>query len=118
MSDKIITIDDVLGFRIVWETESHWANVTVYEIIGTADNAAPLFNRKDSAFSPDFVYSHTEAEVYLDGFVKWDGCTELNQGTPHWCGAHGYKQHCDLLRYIYDRSFILMGVTPLDTWPT
>jgi hypothetical protein len=121
---KRITIEDVLGdygFRLVWSVEDHWADVTAYEITcrstgKLADPGQPMFNRADWHSLPDPVESHEQAEVYLSGFVKWDGCSEPDQGRPHWCGARGFKKHCALLRYIYERAFDLMDREPDEPW--
>jgi hypothetical protein len=120
MSDKRTTTEDVLGdfgFRMVWSVSDLWADVTAYEITGRGmEENAPLFERKGATCGPDHVESHEDAEEYLDGYVKWDGCTELDMGRPHWCGPYGYKKHCALLRYIYERAFQLMGREPDDAW--
>ena len=105
------------GFVLRWSVLDHWANVEVFEI-GARGDAGPEFRMKETegcgmiGFTPDM----DKAEVYLDGFVKWDGCTELNMGQPHWCGAGGYENHILLLAHIYKRAFELMGREPEDEW--
>lgn len=97
-----VTVDEnVLGgpgcptFRVVWSVQDYWADVTVYEHSGDEADA----DRR-----------------YLYGFIKADGCTELDMGRPHWCGPHFYKLHCQLLSYIYRRAFELMGQPTDDRW--
>ncbi len=104
------------GFRLIWSVEDHWADVRVYEIT-CREEGKPLFNRNDWQSLPDPVESTEEAEEYLTGYVKWDGCTELNMGQPHWCGPSGYAKHCSLLKHIYHRAFDLMGREPEEAWP-
>jgi hypothetical protein len=123
LEGKRITIEDVFrdgelfGFRVRWAVQDHWADVTVWEIAGQrAEDGTPLFTRKDSQSQPDPVESTDEAEEYLDGHVKWDGCSEFNQGRPHWCGPAGYKYHIALLEYLYKRAFELMGSLAEECW--
>lgn len=117
--EKTLT-EDVLGefgFRVVWRYRPHWADVRVYDITSRTVDGEPLFDRDGRTSLPDPVDSIEEAEVYLDGFVKWDGCSELDQGNPHWCGAVGFGQHILLLEYIYKRAFQLMGGGPEEEFP-
>lgn len=112
--DKVILIEEILGefgFTIRWAYSSHWTDVAVFEKVGTEMSEPPraLYHRKDWSDSSDTVYHIDEAEPYLEGFVKWDGCTELDMGRPHWCGLECYRKHCDLLQYIYIRSQQIMS---------
>lgn len=118
-NEKRFTIEDIMGefgFRLVWAVADHWVDVVAYEITYRDESGKPMFNRADWQSLPDPVASHEQAETYLTGFVKWDGCSELNQGQPHWCGASGFKKHCALLRHIYERAFQLMGREPDKPW--
>ena len=66
--------------------------------------------------SLDTTTDLSQAEPYLEGFIKWDGCCELDQGKPHWCSAHHVQKHCDLLRYLYERAPQLMNREPEEPW--
>jgi hypothetical protein len=109
---KTELVEDVLaafgdfGFCVRWRYSSHWADVEVFKYIGKEMSDPPrlFFNRKDWVAGPDPVYSMDEAEVYLEGYIKWDGCCELDMGCPHWCGPEDFKQHFRLLEWIYKRS--------------
>lgn len=105
---KIIKIEDILGdfgFTLRWQLLPHWADVTAYEKVAQdCETGDCLYERKGATGSGDHVCHIDEAEPYLDGYVKWDGCTELDQGQQHWCGLEDYRKHCDLLQYIYVRS--------------
>lgn len=121
--EKRITVEDIFGdfgFRVKWSVVDHWADIEVYEVEsrGTELNSKPQFHRKGAACSPDGVEDISEAEKYLEGYIKWDGCTELDMGCPHWCGPSGYVTHCELLKYIYRRAHELMGREPEDAWPS
>ena len=105
--EKIELIEDVLGdfgFRVRWQYLPHWADVEVFEIVGRDDSGKMYFERKGAMQSMDQVETIDEAQPYLEGFIKWDGCAELNQGNPHWCGVRSFKKHADLLQYIWNKS--------------
>lgn len=116
--EKRLTTEDVLGdfgFRLCWAVEDHWADVKAFEITGY-ENGAPLFGRLDARSSADTTGDVSEAEAYLEGFVKWDGCSEFGLGHVHWCGPDAYKKHFRLLEYVYRRAFELMGRHPEEDW--
>jgi len=119
MPEKRITIEDILGdfgFRVRWSVLDYWADVEVFEIAGRGvDPDCPLFALKGKP-NEILEIEIDDAEPYLEGFVKWDGCAELNQGQPHWCGPEVYKNHIELLKYIYRRAFELMGREPEEKW--
>lgn len=112
-TEKRVTTEDILGefgFRLVWSVSDHWADVKVYEILARDENAEPVFAHREWKSLPgDSVTDVSEAEVYCEGYVKWDGCAELDQGAPHWCGPDDFVRHCVLLKHIYLRAFELMG---------
>lgn len=102
--------DDGFGFVIHWRFDEHWVDVKVYEVVSLYEDGKIEFQRKDSNHSPDGVDSVADAEVYADGFIKWDGCCEIDWGQSHWCGAFWWERQFKLMRYIHDRAFELMGL--------
>lgn len=112
-NNRTEVVEDILGefgFTLRWRVLPHWADVVAFDKAGVECGEPPraLYLRKGAKNGEDNVYTLDEAEPYLEGHVKWDGCTELNMGQPHWCGRDGYRKHCDLLQYIYVRSQQLM----------
>lgn len=56
-------------------------------------------------------------EKYLEGYIKWDGYCELNQGCPHWCGAHSFGNHILLLQHIHQKAAELISHSDFgDDW--
>lgn len=110
MDDKKKLVEDCLGefgFRVKWRYSEYWVDVTAYDVSSIledgTDEGIPLYGSTGAE-------TIEEAKPYLKGYVKWDGCSELDQiGTPHWCGWDGYQKHIDLLTYIYNQAFELMG---------
>ena len=112
-SVKRKTVEDAVGFRLVWNVNDFWADVSAYEIVSVCDDGERLFFDKNLQLTHDF----DEADAYLSGYVKWDGCSEFALGQQHFCGPDGYIQHATLLRYIFFRAHELMGREPEDKWP-
>ena len=74
------TIFDEFGFTVKWVVEDHWADIEVYEITAIDDDGN-LYPKKDYTSSEQLVRNIEDAETYLEGFIKWDGCSELDQGS-------------------------------------
>lgn len=70
-------IEEYEGFTIEWSSFGNYVNFTVF----------------------------ADEERYADGFVKWDGCTEIQETRHHWCGGHQVSMHLKLIAYIYTRAF-------------
>jgi hypothetical protein len=65
-----------------------------------------------------------ESELYLTCYIKWDSCSHFwfgekeeeggQNGYLHICGAEYYKNHVDLMNYLYYLAFKRMGREPYD----
>lgn len=120
MTKRLIQ-EDVLGefgFRLLWSVEDHWADVKAYKIVAVSDKPGFEYyvnGTREICFNPE-VFGYENLETYLEGYIKWDGCCELNQGQPHWCGPHDFGYHILLLEHIYKRAHELMNREPEDEW--
>jgi hypothetical protein len=62
--------------------ERMWVDFAIYEVIGN-DHDGPnkkgrkFYQQKGASVSPMPVYDPEEAESLVEGFVKWDGCTQF-----------------------------------------
>ncbi len=118
-------VDNILGefgFRVIWYNASdHFAYMKVYKIVVRNEKNEPEFEVDGNLneMTDRFTIDADKAEVYLEGHIKWDGCTELDMGCPHWCEPEDYQKHCDLLKYLYHRAMELMGrQDEMEPWPT
>jgi hypothetical protein len=108
---KRLTIEDVLGdfgFRVRWLAQDHWVDFEVFEVIGLGDKG-PMFYMDGGNGSSDTVETIDSAEHYTKGFVKWDGCSHVEQVESHLCGKSAWVRHRQLLEYLWTRAFQLMG---------
>lgn len=108
------TSEEAIGgkFFVLWETEDTFAQITVHKIAGRDAAGLPLFDGSSGLHTGDTDV----AEVYLEGFIKFDGEASLDQAAPHWEGLDDFKAHTALLRYLYERAFDLMGREPGQPW--
>jgi hypothetical protein len=71
-----------LGFSAVAAVHSYHVDFAVYAIAGTEVDGTPVYG-------PSFEKSLDGAEVYLHGFVKWDGCSNWHFDAQDECMLHG-----------------------------
>lgn len=112
--EKTIPYEDLLaeggfGFRRKWEFSVTRASVMAWEVKAVQDERPLFWSEEHSSNSTTPLFE--SCPPYLSGFIKWDGCSELDQGCPHWCGPIGVKRHAAMLQYIYRRAMSLMGST-------
>ena len=103
----VIYFDDIGFAAKVTKQESHWIEFSVYEIEGVADKGQRFFHRKDSPVSPDPVESMDEADVYLHGSVKWDGCSnwhfdEQDRSLLHGCSREDLTKLGEVMAKCWD----------------
>lgn len=106
------------------EVHEHWLDVRVYKFFFYLDpgqqewdGVSPLepdkppegcaFERDGSSGFLDFAHSVTEAQVYLHGSLKWDGCCNLyfdqqDKVMLHFCGKKEAENIGVLLGRLYD----------------
>lgn len=96
------------------------AEIVATQITGRDFYADRGWTKKDGRSNMDLVYDPHEAESYLAGYVKWDGCQEISfgDGGLHLCGAEDVEHLSQTLIRIFNRCGELMGDKVLeDTFP-
>lgn len=76
------------------------------------------------SWSADGKNEPRESEDYLSCYIKWDSCSHFwfgdldkddnHNAYLHICGAQYYRNHYELMRYLYDLAFKEMGREPYD----
>lgn len=115
-----VTIEDVLpdrgafGFLARWEATDDVTRVRMWEWVAKESNGTRLLRRLSDDF--DVTTNVDEAELYLSGSIKWDGCSSFDfhddNTEKHLCGLSAYQDFCAVLRYVWTRAFELMGREP------
>jgi hypothetical protein len=98
-----------LDFTVVAEQEvdAYHVTYTVYDIEGYTPDGKPVWHKKDAPSYPDFVDTLEEADVYLHGDVKWDGCSnwhfdEQDRCMLHGCSKKDVQRFGDVLAYCWE----------------
>jgi len=91
------------------------AEIIATKITGPNFQADRGWTKKGASSNIDLVYDPHEAERYLKGSVKWDGCQNINFGNQdgdgymHLCGSCGVEHLSQTLIRIFNRCGELMG---------
>lgn len=101
-----------LSFTVKATVCSHYVTYVVYDIEawGEGENGeytVPLWHRKDATSHPDTVETLEEADIYLNGDVKWDGCSnwhfdEQDRAMLHGCSRAGVKRFGEIMAMCWD----------------
>lgn len=121
MTETKTLVTDCLGefgFRVRFTYADHWCDVEAFRVEARETNGAPCFLRRDARSSPDWVSTIDEAQPYVTGLIKWDGCSEFDWCDNHLCGPSDYLAFFGLLEYAYRRAQSLMACGNFDPWPT
>jgi hypothetical protein len=105
-------LDIGLGWLVRYEFEDYWLDFEAFEVIGEQvvvlghpedpTNGKKLFRRKGATGGYDDTADPDDAEATTSGFVKWDGCSEMTLGTPHFCGRSDLANFAAVLVAIHD----------------
>lgn len=81
------------------------ADFTVYCLFGREKDGQPIYLKAD-CISSEPTDDVSQAEIYLSGGVKWDGCLnwtfdEQERCMLHFCGAKDAVQIGELFRQLY-----------------
>jgi hypothetical protein len=82
MTQSQTFIERELGFVIIATPDEYHVDYKVYEIVGErmAPDQGLVFHNNDGNCHPNPVDTIEEATPYLDGHVKWDGCSNWTIG--------------------------------------
>jgi len=82
------------------------------EVTSVALGGIKCYWRKGADSSMDDTEDFNDAERYISGSVKWDGCSHFNfgdeEGYLHLCGGSDIGKLQNTLRVIYERCGALM----------
>lgn len=89
MTDENIRYFEDLCFAVVATEHSASVEFKIFDVISWSEDG-PIYQRKGSDRT-DPISELENAEVFADGFVKWDGCSNwlFNQGEDSQSMIHG-----------------------------
>lgn len=123
MSEHLEQIGGNDGVMVRYTLHENLLSVSFYaaEIIGQMVDPNPgqlLYPRKGEDCSAD-TSNFDEAERYVDGFVKWDGCAHYyfgdDNGYLHLCGPESVAKLSNLLPVIFQRCGEIMQAAGTET---
>lgn len=97
-----------LQFTVVATVHSHWVDFAIYDMVSWADDTPAWCALVESGGGGRVpVDSLEEAEVYLHGSVKWDGCSnwhfdEQDRVMLHGCGRADVQRFGDVMAMCWD----------------
>ncbi len=114
--------DDDYSVTVIYRQKPEYAHVSVqfsaHEIVAYGPNAdgsefdVKLYERKGAESSNEHVTDPHEAARYVDGGVKWDGCSHYNFGDEngylHLCGLAPIQKLAHAIEAIFERCGELM----------
>lgn len=97
------------GWLVRYEHTEHWVDFKAYESIGESHSVggSKMF-RKTS--SNDFTENVDDAEVAINGYVKWDGCCEMSGPKPHFCGRLSVREYTQVMLELHKLCLLLPAV--------
>lgn len=99
-------------YLIIAEAHEYYCEFTCYDCMGMSLGAdggytTPLYTVKDAIDCSESTENSDDAQVFLSGSIKWDGCANLTfdeQETAalHFCGRSDAQRVGKLLDRLYD----------------
>lgn len=113
VQEMIVRHFEDLRFTVVAKVHSQRVEYAIYDIEGWEEGETPgkydqpLWHKADSASSPNPVETLEESEVFLHGWVKWDGCSDWyfdnqEQGYMHGCCRKDVQRFGDIMGACWD----------------
>ena len=103
-------------------TNDYYVDVVAWAVTGEVyeemevefDPPKRIYERKGATSSLDTTYDLGEAQRVFEGFIKWDGCSDLTiypdeDGNNHFCGAQSARSLGLVISAAYDLAKELMG---------
>jgi|HubBroStandDraft_2_1064218.scaffolds.fasta_scaffold141923_3 hypothetical protein len=94
--------DYMIVYDFIWSNDVV-LSFLVFQITGTDESGKPLFETDDANYSENLL----EANVFLHGDIKWDGCSnwyfdEQDNVMLHFCGVKSASSLGRLMERMYD----------------
>lgn len=110
---QIVRHSPELEFTIVAKPNDYWVNYKIYDIAGWSEGETqgvydvPMWHKAGAISGMDTVETLDEAEPYLHGRVKWDGCSdwhfdEQDRLMLHGCSRANVQRFGDVMALCWD----------------
>ena len=78
-----------LAFTVVATPNEYYVDYKIYDHEGGDDKGNYLFHKKGADDYPNPVESMNDADIFIHGTVKWDGCSNWYFDEQDNCMLHG-----------------------------
>ena len=78
-----------IGFSVVIKPHEYRVHYDVYAHDGEYEDGTPVLHKKGADTFPSPAASTEDAEIYMNGDVKWDGCSDWEIDENDRCMLHG-----------------------------
>lgn len=100
------------SFTVIAVVHEYRVKYTIYDHDGWMGDDTPLYHKKGSDSFPDPVETIEEADIYMHGDIKWDGCSnwhidEQDRGMLHGCARNDFKRIGDIIAKCWDLTATL-----------
>ncbi len=105
---------EYLGFSVIAEPNSHKVDYKVYKIGGKNHDDQLIWCKDTDHGCNGYCDKLEEADLYLHGYVKWDGCSnwhfdEQDDVMLHFCEREQMENIGKILTKCYDLTEGLIG---------
>lgn len=113
-----------IGWTILAEVETNdcYINFKMYSISGAVASIAGvppkpeerlIYEEKDANSGMDTVSNLEEAQVFMSGSLKWDGCSnvkfdEQDNSMLHFCGLSGWQNLAKAIEKLHELAVEIM----------
>lgn len=101
-----------LNITVVYSFETGSAHVDfdVYDIMAEDTEGVIFYEGIDGSGADDkMTQDITKANKYINGTVKWDGCSHIyfgdKEGYIHLCGSRDFIRIGNILKKVYERCY-------------
>jgi hypothetical protein len=113
-NEKIIYNFEDIGFSVIAEPDSHKVDYKVYQISGKNNEDQLIWCKDNDHGCSGFCENLDEADLFLHGYVKWDGCSnwhfdEQDDVMIHFCERDQMENIGKILTKCYDLTKNLIG---------
>lgn len=104
---KVVDLNPLFYVARVWMENECVMGFEVFELCGREMNDKPMLKLKNATNGMDEANSFETASMYMEGHIKWDGCTNYtfpaqNDCMLHECSRKGAKAVAQIWDRLYD----------------
>ena len=101
-----------IGYTVnmtIGKQNDYYVDFEAFEILGDEDGAEPRYWKKGEMSSFPGTTILEEAEYQIKGYIKWDGCANVDfNNSVHLCGPTEAKNLASLIIRLHDLAYNML----------